>query len=78
VVSRPALILADEPTGNLDAGQSATIADMLKAFHAIGTTIVVATHDPVFRDRLAGRAVQVDAGRVASAADPAKRREDRP
>jgi len=73
VVSRPALILADEPTGNLDAGQSAIIADMLKAFHAIGTTVVVATHDPLFRDRLAGRAVRVEGGRVAADAATASR-----
>lgn len=68
VVSRPALILADEPTGNLDAAQAAGIAEMLKAFHAIGTTIVVATHDPVFRDRLAGRALMVDQGGVTAVA----------
>jgi len=66
VVSRPALILADEPTGNLDAGQAATIADMLRAFHAVGTTVVVATHDPVFRDRLQGRALHVEGGKVRS------------
>lgn len=74
MVSRPALILADEPTGNLDAGQSAVIADMLKAFHAIGTTVVVATHDPLFRDRLAGRAVQVRDGRVGGVSDAADSR----
>lgn len=74
VVSRPALILADEPTGNLDAAQAASIADMLKAFHGVGTTVVVATHDPVFRDRLAGRAVQVEAGIVRAAEVVAARR----
>ena len=67
VVSRPALILADEPTGNLDAAQAASIADMLRAFHAVGTTVVVATHDPLFRDRLQGRAVHVEAGTVRAA-----------
>ncbi len=74
VVSRPALILADEPTGNLDAGQAASIADMLRAFHAVGTTVVVATHDPVFRDRLQGRAVQVESGAVRSADTGASRK----
>jgi len=77
VVSRPALILADEPTGNLDAGQSAVIADMLKAFHAVGTTVVVATHDPLFRDRLAGRAVQVEGGRVSAGSAAASRGDSR-
>jgi cell division transport system ATP-binding protein len=73
VVSRPALILADEPTGNLDAAQAAAIGDMLKAFHAIGTTVVVATHDPVFRDRLGGRTVAVENGTARSSAAPARR-----
>ena len=79
VVSRPALILADEPTGNLDAGQAASIGDMLRAFHAAGTTVVVATHDPVFRDRLQGRALLVEAGRVRSveAPQPARARSPR-
>jgi cell division transport system ATP-binding protein len=67
VVSRPALILADEPTGNLDAAQAASIAEMLRAFHAVGTTVVVATHDPLFRDRLQGRAVHVEGGMVRCA-----------
>ena len=70
VVSRPALILADEPTGNLDADQAASIADMLRAFHAAGTTVVVATHDPLFRDRLQGRALHVEAGQVRSIQTP--------
>ncbi len=64
VVSRPALILADEPTGNLDPEQAAGIADMLRAFHAVGTTIVVATHDPVFRKRLAGRVLRIGSGQA--------------
>lgn len=65
VVSRPALILADEPTGNLDAEQAAGIADMLRAFHGVGTTVVVATHDPAFRDRLDGRVLRIGSGDAA-------------
>ena len=45
LVSRPALLLADEPTGNLDAGYAADIMAMFRDFHQVGTTLVIATHD---------------------------------
>ncbi|MEW6314244.1 MAG: ATP-binding cassette domain-containing protein [Pseudomonadota bacterium] len=45
VVSRPAFLLADEPTGNLDAGAAADIIAIFRAFHEVGVTVVVATHD---------------------------------
>lgn len=45
VVSRPSLVLADEPTGNLDADYAREIMDMFKAFHQLGVTLVIASHD---------------------------------
>ena len=45
IVSRPALLLADEPTGNLDSAYASDIMIMFKAFHQAGTTIIIATHD---------------------------------
>lgn len=64
LVSRPALLLADEPTGNLDAGYAADIMAMFRDFHQVGTTLVIATHDERAIAALGGRILQLDHGRV--------------
>ena len=46
VVNKPAILLADEPTGNLDPGYAADIVAMFRAFNRVGVTVVIATHDP--------------------------------
>ncbi len=64
VVGRPAIVLADEPTGNLDQGTGASIVDLLLGLNADGATIVVITHDTGLADRMPRQIRMVD-GRVA-------------
>ncbi len=66
IVHRPAILLADEPTGNLDADYAAAIGDLLRAFNQVGVTIVLATHDTQLAARLNPRIIEVRAGRLAS------------
>jgi putative ABC transport system ATP-binding protein len=63
VVHRPALVLADEPTGNLDSASGASLLGLLHELHAEGATIAVITHD---RDIAAAapRQVEIDDGRI--------------
>src|SRR5512135_1624318 len=51
IVNRPAIMLADEPTGNLDAEYAHDIMDIFKSFHQVGATLVIATHDEKILDR---------------------------
>ena len=64
LVGRPALLLADEPTGNLDAGYAADIMSMFRDFHQVGTTLLIATHDERAIAALGGRTLRLDHGKV--------------
>jgi cell division transport system ATP-binding protein len=68
LVNDPALVLADEPTGNLDAVRAAEVMDLFREMNARGTTVVVATHDREIVRRLKRRAIELDQGRVVSTA----------
>jgi putative ABC transport system ATP-binding protein len=63
VVARPAIVLADEPTGNLDSATGAGVLDLLEELHAEGATIAVITHDPAIAARLPRR-VDLRDGRI--------------
>ena len=64
LVNDPMLILADEPTGNLDPDLSLDIMNLFREINARGTTVVVATHDRELIRRVGRRAVALDHGRV--------------
>jgi putative ABC transport system ATP-binding protein len=63
VVARPAIVLADEPTGNLDSATGAGVLDLLEELHADGATIAVITHDQAIAGRMPRR-VELRDGRV--------------
>ena len=64
VVNRPLILLADEPTGNLDPGTSVGIMRLLDRINATGTTVVMATHDRGIVDKMRKRVVELDRGIV--------------
>ncbi|MEI7430672.1 MAG: cell division ATP-binding protein FtsE [Betaproteobacteria bacterium] len=68
VVNRPAILLADEPTANLDSESASDILETFQAFHQVGVTIVIATHDPQWMARLSPRVLQLDRGRLVGGA----------
>ena len=63
-VNRPLVLLADEPTGNLDPNTSVDIMRLLDKVNRIGTTVVMATHDQAIVDAMRKRVVELDKGRV--------------
>jgi putative ABC transport system ATP-binding protein len=65
LINDPRIILADEPTGNLDAQNEEIVLRLLREFHQQGRTIVMVTHDPVVA-RLADRRIELHHGRIAS------------
>jgi cell division transport system ATP-binding protein len=63
-VNRPLILLADEPTGNLDPSTSVGIMKLLDRINRRGTTVVMATHDDDIVDQMRKRVIELEAGRV--------------
>ena len=63
-VNRPMILIADEPTGNLDPATSVGIMKLLDRINRTGTTVVMATHDDDIVDQMRKRVVELSAGQV--------------
>ncbi|MDE2580973.1 MAG: ATP-binding cassette domain-containing protein [Rhodospirillales bacterium] len=64
VMARPSLLLADEPTGNLDDAQAQRLLVLFRELNRLGTTVVVATHNETLVARYPARALRLDRGRL--------------
>lgn len=74
LVHEPRVLLADEPTGNLDAGSATEIMDLFRRLNHSGATVVVATHDESLATRYAGRLIALEGGSVVRDLRPLKAR----
>ncbi len=66
VVGRPSILIADEPTGNLDAVYAADIMSIFQAFHQVGVTVIVATHDATGISATQRRVLHINQGELRS------------
>jgi cell division transport system ATP-binding protein len=64
VVNRPAVLVADEPTANLDAESAARVIDIFVAFNQVGATVLIATHDKSLVERYGKRVMSLSEGRI--------------
>lgn len=64
LVNDPQLIIADEPTGNIDPALSYEIVELLQSINNIGTTILMVTHDHLMVNEFGGRVINIEQGRV--------------
>lgn len=67
IVHRPAILLADEPTGNLDAAYAGELGELFRSFNQVGVTVVIATHDEHLESRLKPRLIALKNGELAQA-----------
>lgn len=63
-VNRPMLLIADEPTGNLDPQTSVGIMKLLDRINRTGTTVIMATHDQNIVDQMRKRVIELEQGRL--------------
>ena len=67
IVNDPSILLADEPTGNLDGGMAIEVMEILLAINLRGTTVLVATHDVALMDRFPARKLRFEGGKLVTA-----------
>ena len=70
VVNRPSIILADEPTGNLDPGLSTEVMKIFQQFQSVGVCLLVASHDAALIERLNCRTLVLDGGKLLADQKP--------
>jgi cell division transport system ATP-binding protein len=70
VVSRPSILIADEPTGNLDASYAADIMGIFQAFNQVGVTVVMATHDALGLSASHSRVLHLNHGQLSQSESP--------
>lgn len=66
IVNNPSMIIADEPTGNLDPTMSVDIMSLLERINSLGTTVLVVTHERELVDKFSKRVIAIDNGRIIS------------
>jgi cell division transport system ATP-binding protein len=64
IVNRPAIVLADEPTGNLDTEYAGEIMEMFRSFNQVGVTLLIATHDEALIKRYSSRVLHLKQGEL--------------
>lgn len=74
VVARPKLLIADEPTGNLDPELSLDIMNLFQRFNQVGVTMLIATHDLGLLEQLGGRCIVLEDGKIENGDTPMLRR----
>ncbi len=65
VITKPPVLIADEPTGNLDPDLAVEVMNLFQRFNAVGVTVLVATHDVHLLDRFSVRRIHIEQGRLA-------------
>jgi cell division transport system ATP-binding protein len=66
VISKPQLLIADEPTGNLDPTLAVDVMKVFKRFQEVGVTVIIASHDPHLVEQFGQREIVLDGGRIAA------------
>jgi len=78
IATRPKLLIADEPTGNLDPDLSIEVMRVFRRFNEFGVTLLIASHDIALIDKLGCRRIELEDGRLANASHDDYAAEDTP